>query len=87
MKKLKPRGKNTSKVEIHTSQNGIWLLVNDKEYFLSHKEYPWFQKATLAELHKVELLNDVHLHWSQLDIDLELESLDHPEMYPLKFKK
>jgi hypothetical protein len=86
MKKLKKLGKNTSKVEVHTTENGLWLLVNDAEYFLPLTEYPWFKKASLGQLHDVSLINNYHLRWPQLDVDLELESLDNLEKYPLKFK-
>lgn len=85
--KLKKLGKNISEVNIHTTENGIWLLVAEKEYFLSHAEYPWFQKATLSELHNIEILHGHHLHWPDLDIDLDIVSLENPEQYPLKSRK
>jgi hypothetical protein len=31
----------------------------------------------------VELLNGHHLHWPELDVDLELDGLNEPEKYPL----
>jgi hypothetical protein len=31
----------------------------------------------------VELLNERHLHWPDLDIDLAVESIEHPERFPL----
>jgi hypothetical protein len=34
----------------------------------------------------VRLLNRVHLHWPDLDIDLEVQSLEHPDQYPLQYK-
>lgn len=82
--KLKRLGKNISEIEIHTTINGLWLLVDGKEYFLSYKDYPWFKKSTVAELHNVSLLHRHHLHWPDLDIDLDLDSLEHPGRYPLK---
>ena len=48
-------------------------------------EFPWFQKATVKDIHDVKLLNSHHLFWKNLDIDLELESLQNLEKYPLKF--
>ncbi|MEW6241535.1 MAG: hypothetical protein AB1564_12070 [Chloroflexota bacterium] len=31
--------------------------------------------------------NDDDFHWPDLDIDIELEALQHPERFPLKFKR
>jgi len=84
--KLKNLGKNISGVEIHTSPFGVWLLVHDTEYFLSYKDYPWFSDAKISELYNVELLHKTHLHWPNLDIDLNLDSLINPEKYPLTYR-
>ena len=86
--KLKKLGKNTSQnnVEVtHISTKGIWLLVNGKEFFLPFREYPWFVKATIEQIHDVKLLHGIHLHWKKLDVDLEVGSLENPENYPLRF--
>ncbi|MEI7997995.1 MAG: hypothetical protein WCH62_00600 [Candidatus Omnitrophota bacterium] len=35
-------GKNTSNPEVtQISPNGIWLLFNDNEYFLSYEDFPF----------------------------------------------
>ena len=82
----KKLGKSTSKAEVlNISPNGLWLLVMDKEYFLSYKEFPWFRKARIEDVHNVKLLNGHHLYWKALDIDLELESLENLDSYPLKY--
>ncbi|MBI4212127.1 MAG: DUF2442 domain-containing protein [Deltaproteobacteria bacterium] len=82
--KLRKLGKNISDVEIlNVSINGIWIHVRGQEFFLSFEHYPWFKNASIAEIHQVELLHDQHLRWPDLDVDLELASLDHPEKYPL----
>jgi hypothetical protein len=80
-------GKSTSKAEVQNiSHNGIWLLAAEKEYFLPYKTYPWFKKAKIAEILNVKLLNEHHLHWKDLDVDLEIESLQNPDQYPLKYE-
>ncbi len=66
--------------------NGIWIFVNEKEYFLPYKEYPWFKEAQISEIQNVELLHENHLRWPELDIDLEIESLEHPEEYPMIYR-
>ena len=84
--KLKSLGKNTSNVEVtQISPNGIWILVKDTEYFLSYEDFPWFEKGTVAQIHKVQLLHGFHLRWPELDIDLHLESLTDVEKYPLVY--
>ena len=78
------RGTGTSEVLVsNIDQFGIWLLVNDTEYFLPYKEYPWFRGATVGSILNVELLHQNHLHWPALDVDLSIESLEHPEDFPL----
>jgi hypothetical protein len=80
-------GKNTSPAEVQDiSRNGIWLLIQGREYFLPYAEYPWFKEARLSAIYNLELLHGTHLHWSDLDVDLELESLQQPERYPLVYK-
>jgi hypothetical protein len=70
---------------LNISRAGIWLYVRSKEYFLPYENFPWFKEATVSEIYNVKLLHRHHLRWPNLDIDLELESLDHPERYPLKY--
>lgn len=86
-KKLKKPGKLTSiKAEIQNiSSQGIWVLVNDHEFFMSFKEFPWFLKATIEQIYNLEFFHGKHLHWPLLDIDVDLESLKYPEAYPLKY--
>ena len=84
--KLKSRGKNTSKVEVtQISRNGIWLLAQDTEYFLSYEDFPWFQEAKVAQIHHVNLLHDFHLCWPDLDVDLDIKSFKNIEHYPLVY--
>ncbi len=78
------RGRNISAVEVgNVSPLGFCLLMEDRERFVSFKEFPWFRDATIAELTNVELPTPHHLYWPDIDIDLAVDSLDHPERYPL----
>ena len=80
-------GKNTFGVEIQTiSSDGIWMLANGREYFLDYRLYPWFRNARVSEIMNVQLVNEQHLHWSNLDVDLEIDALDSPEKYPLTYR-
>jgi hypothetical protein len=77
-------GASTSLVEVtNISTHGLWILVREREYFLPFDNYPWFRDATVRAITRVELLHESHLHWPDLDVDLELDSLDHPDRYPL----
>ncbi|MGB7292952.1 MAG: DUF2442 domain-containing protein [Thermodesulfobacteriota bacterium] len=86
--KSKRLGKNTSDVDvINVSKHGFWMLVNGKEYFLPFKDFPWFREATISQITNVRLVQPNHLFWSDLDVDLELESIKNPEVYPLIAKQ
>ena len=77
-------GANTSRVEVgNIDRHGLWLLVDDKEYFLPYESFPWFRKATVDQILNVEFFHGDHLHWPALDVDLSLDSLAHPESFPL----
>lgn len=77
-------GRSTSNVEVtNISPHGFWLYVGEQELFVSFKEFPWFQDASIREIGRVELPSPHHLYWPDLDIDLAVESLSHPERYPL----
>ena len=79
-------GISTSKVEVvNISPHGIWLYVKGKEYFLPYKDFPWFKEARISEIYKVKLFRGHHLHWVDLDVDLDLDSLEHPDRYPLRY--
>lgn len=78
------RGQDTSEVEVaNVSPSGFWLLVEGRERFVPFKDFPWFRDATIAELTNVLLPSPHHLYWPALDVDLAVDSLDHPERYPL----
>jgi len=80
-------GAPTSKVEIlNITQKGIWLYFGGREYFLPYEDFPWFKNATLSQIHHVQLEKGHYLHWKDLDVDLEVESLQAPDKYPLKYK-
>jgi hypothetical protein len=78
------RGDGTSAVEVlNVSPHGFWLLIERNEHFLPFDQFPWFREATIGQLTNVQLPSSHHLYWPALDIDLAVESLTHPERYPL----
>ena len=78
------REKRTLAAEVtNVSAHGFWLYVAGKERFLPFEQFPWFRDATIGKLTNVRLVSPRHLHWPDLDIDLAVDSLDHPENFPL----
>ena len=81
------RGKRTSAVEVtNVSPHGFWLLLEDRELFLPFDKFPWFRDAPIAKLIRVQLSSLHHLYWPGLDVDLAVESIEHPERFPLVSK-
>ena len=77
-------GTDTSEVEVtQISKHGIWLLLQEKEHFLSFENFPWFKDASVSSIENVELLNEHHLYWPDIDIDLAVRSIDNPSLFPL----
>ena len=65
------------------SEHGFWLLLNGRELFVPFEEFPWFKTASIAAILNVEWPQPQHLYWTDLDVDLAVESIEHPERYPL----
>ena len=83
MKSATP-GQSTSPAEVtNVSPHGVWLFVGERELFVPFKEFPWFREASVGEITNVQLPSPHHLYWPDLDIDLAVESIEHPEKYPL----
>lgn len=77
-------GRPISAVELgNVSPHGFWLLLDEREHFLAFKNFPWFQEATIRQLGRIERPSPHHLHWPDLDVDLAVDSIEHPDQYPL----
>jgi hypothetical protein len=78
-------GTDISQVEIlGVSKHGFWLLLDEEdELFVSLSEFPWFRKASIEQLFHVERPLPYHLIWPELDVDLHVDSIRHPEKFPL----
>lgn len=82
--KSAPRGKPISELEVtNVSSHGFWLLFGDRELFLPFEKFPWFKDAHVSEILQVKLAGPDHLRWPDLDVDLTVESIEHPERFPL----
>ena len=77
----------TSGVEVvQLTPFGVWIDVDGTEYFLDHDEFPWFREASIKAVWNVELDRLGNLHWPELDVDLERESLTQLEAFPLIYR-
>ena len=83
MRSEKP-GTNTLGVEVsNISRQGFWILVGDRELFVTFESFPWFQQAPVSKILRVERPQEDHLYWPELDIDLSVDSIEHPDRFPL----
>lgn len=79
-----PHGLSTSPVDVgNVTKTGFWLLIDDRELYLPFAGFPWFRGATIDALTTIERPSPDHLYWPQLDVDLSVESIEHPERFPL----
>ena len=80
-------GSGTLEAEVtNVSRHGFWVFLGDRELFLPFEQFPWFRGAVIDHLLNVERPVEHHLYWPDLDVDLTVESIEHPERFPLKAK-
>jgi hypothetical protein len=80
------RGKLTSGAEVvHVSSRGFWLFLEqtERELYLPFSAFPWFADATIRELSSVEVERGHVVRWPELDVDLDVSRIEHPERFPL----
>ena len=83
MKSATP-GPSTSPAEVtNVSAHGFWLFIGERELFVPFNQFPWFREASVQNITNVQLPSPHHLYWPDLDIDLAVESIEHPEKYLL----
>ena len=84
---LKNNTANTSASVLMINGDGIMLSVGGHDYFLSYNRVPWMRDASISHVLNVRMSGQNAIEWPALDIDLEIESLKHPERYPLIIKR
>jgi hypothetical protein len=83
---LSRHGTSTLAYEVTNIERlGFWLLVDDKEYFVAFSDYPVFKQATIEQMLGVERLSPSQFRWPALDADIELEALENPSQFTLKY--
>ncbi len=83
----KKRGKSIEASVQGISAQGLWLFAAGKEYFLPHRDFPWFKGAKLEDVLAVETPSEGHFYWPAIDIDLDLESVEQPCNFPVLFDR
>lgn len=66
------------------SRTGFTILIDDLKLSVPFDELPWFRAASIAAIARVEQPHPGHLFWPDLDVDLGVASIEHPERYPLR---
>ena len=79
----KTSGTNTSVKVLAIIPNGIMIEAYGNIYFLPYNSNPWFENAKIADVFNIEPVGCIGVRWDALDVDLAIESLMHPEKYPL----
>ncbi len=83
----RPRGTTISRVEItNISSHGVWVLTGDKELFMSYEDFPWFKDAPIRKVVNVEEPTPGNFYWPELDVDVGIDTIEHPDRFPLKAK-
>ena len=84
---LKSNSSNTSVSVLMINDKGLMLSVLGQDYFVSFNRLPWMKNATIRDVLDVRMCGHDAIEWSNLGIDLEIDSLKHPERYPLVMKR
>lgn len=83
----RPLGTNSSGPEVtNVSSHGLWLLAGDKELFVSYEDFPWSKDVPIGKILNVQEPTPGHFYWPDLDVDLGVETIEHPDRFPLKAK-
>ena len=62
---------------------GMMLSVPGQDSFMSYNRVPRLRDARVSSALNVRMAGPNAIEWPELDVDLEIESLKHPERYPL----
>ena len=83
----KSNSASTSVSVLMINAQGIMISVLGNDYFLSYNRIPWMQDASIRSVLNVQMCGPEAIEWPDLDVDLEIDSLRHPERYPLVIKR
>lgn len=84
---LRSSSQDTSVCVLMINDKGLMISVQGQDYFLSYNRIPWMRNASIADALNVQMSGRNAIEWPNLDVELEIESLKHPERYPLLIKR
>ncbi len=84
---LRDNTQSTSASVLMINAQGMLISVRGEEYFVSYARVPWLRKASIVSALNVCVSGRDSIEWPDLDIDLEVDSLRHPERYPLIMRR
>ena len=80
--------KRQSTIEVtNVSKHGFCIFLGDEELFVPFSQFPCLKDAPVSQLLNVKRPQPHHLYWPDLDVDLTVESIRHPEKFPLIAKQ
>jgi len=86
MAKSNEDGATTTEVEVTSiGKHGFWINIQNREVFLVFAQFPWFADAAVRQILNVRMPSPDHLYRPDLDVDLSIESIEHPERFPRRF--
>jgi hypothetical protein len=85
--KFARRGADILDVEVtDVSKDGFCLRIGQERLSLPYSEFPWFRHAALGHVRNVTMPYPDSVRWPDLDIDLAVDSIRHPERFPLVYR-
>jgi len=81
------KGNAISASVLMINNQGVMISVEGNDYFLSYNRVPWLKDATVRNILNIKMSGKNAIEWPDLDIDLEIDSLKHPERYPLVMRR
>ena len=78
---------STSASVLMINAQGIMISVLGQDFFISYNRIPLLQDAPIRSVLNVRMSGPEAIEWPELDVDLEIDSLRHPERYPLLIKR
>lgn len=84
---LKHNSSDTLVNVLMINEQGFMISAKGNDYFLSYNRIPWMKDATIRDVLNVRMEGRNAITWPNLGVDLEIESLKHPERYPLIMKR
>ena len=67
--------------------HGLWLLPGDEQRLMSVDDFPWFRDAPIGKPTHVAEASHGRFYWPNLDTDIGIETIRHPERFPLAARR